>query len=96
MRQFTGATTAGGAVAQAFDTNVVLGLHDIERAVRSNIQNLVAHELGHALNQFSPLFNDGYAVPSDGPDNLMSTWGNRLTRAQCETSYANAASFAFP
>ncbi len=96
VRQFAGATTAGGAVAQAFDTNVVLGLHDIERAARSNIQNLVAHELGHALNQFSPLFNDGYADPSDGPDNLMSTWGNRLTRAQCETSYANAASFAFP
>ncbi len=95
VRRFTGATTPGGAIAQAFGTNVVVGLQNVESAVRPNIQNLIAHELGHALNPDSPLFEDGYTDPTDSPENLMRTWDNRLTRSQCETSYANAARLVF-
>jgi hypothetical protein len=87
--------TLPAAVARAYHNDIVVGLRDLETTSQSNAQNLIAHELGHALNPYNPMFNDGYTDPADSLSNLMRDWANRLTRAQCEASYENARGFLY-
>jgi hypothetical protein len=83
------------AIARACRNDIVVGLRDLETTTQSNAQNIIAHELGHALNPYNRMFDDGYTDPADSLSNLMRDKANRLTRAQCEASYENARGFLY-
>lgn len=46
--------------------DIVVGLRDLETSSQGNEQNVIAHEIGHALTPTNVMFNDGYTDPADG------------------------------
>lgn len=89
--------TQSNAVAEAFGSQIVVGLADLLSDSRPHRENIVAHELGHTLGPSSPFFNDGFVDPAEHPfDNLMANHANRLSRGQCQVAYSTAGQFLAP